>query len=58
MPSRHTLVDWEPWASMRIHKVPVGNYIIFYLVDEDKKSVTIVRIFYSGRDIEHIIKDS
>ena len=58
MPDRYSLVDWEPWASMKTHKVPVGNYIIFYFIEDDAATVTVNRIFYAGRDIEHIIQDS
>ena len=55
-PRRHPTVDWEPWMSMGIYKVPVDNYYVFYRVDEDRLTVTILRIFYAGRDIENIIK--
>ena len=55
-PCRHPAVDWEPWASMGIHKMPVDNYCAFYRVDEDAAAVTILRIFYTGRNIENIIK--
>ena len=58
MPERYSLVEWEPWASMRMHKVPVGNYIVFYFIEDDVSTVTVTRIFYGGRDIEHIIQDS
>ncbi len=54
-PERHTIVEWEPWCSMEMHKVPVDNYIIFYLVDAEKQLVTIIRICYGGRDVEHIV---
>ena len=55
MPTRYPIVEWEPWKSMQMHKVPVDNYIVFYLVDSDKKTVTIVRVFYGGQDIEGTI---
>lgn len=58
MPERYSLVEWEPWASMRMHKVPVGNYMIFYFIEDDVSTVTVTRIFYGGRNIEHIIQDS
>lgn len=57
-PERYTLVDWEPWASMRMHKVPVDSYVIYYLVDNNKRLVTVARIFYAGRDVEHMIQES
>lgn len=56
MPERYASVDWEPWASMGIRKVPVDNYLVFYLVDPTERLVSIVRIIYCGRDTEHIIK--
>ena len=55
MPTRYSLVEWEPWHSMKMHQLPVGSFIVYYLVDDKKKSVKIVRIFYGGRDIEGII---
>ncbi|HEY9575389.1 MAG TPA: type II toxin-antitoxin system RelE/ParE family toxin [Lachnospiraceae bacterium] len=58
LPARHTLVEWEPWASMKMYKVPVDNYMIFYRVDDELSTVSIVRIFYSGRNIEDLIKNT
>lgn len=56
MPRRYSKVDWDPWASMGMHKLPVDNYAIYYLVDDDSLVVTIIRIFYGGRDIKGIIQ--
>lgn len=33
----------------------VGNYIIFYRIDESSKTVYIMRFLYSGQDIEKLI---
>ena len=55
MPMRYPLVEWEPWLSMEIHGVPVDNYTVFYQVDENQMTVTVIRIFYSGRNIENIV---
>lgn len=56
MPARHAVVDWEPWRSMGMHKVPVGRFLIFYTVAPAAKDVTIVRIVYGGRDLENLAK--
>ena len=56
MPERYPIVEWEPWASMRMNKVPVGKYVVFYTVDSDSSVVSIIRIFYGGRNIEGIIQ--
>lgn len=55
MPTRYVLVEWEPWHSMKMHQFPVDNFIVYYLVDEKKKAVTVARVFYRSRDIEEII---
>ena len=58
MPARYALVDWEPWHSMKMHQLPVDNFIVYYLVDDEKRAVTVARIFYGGRDIEGIINSN
>ena len=55
MQVRYALVEWKPWHSMKMHQLPVDNFIVYYLVDDKEMAVTIVRVFYSGRDIEGII---
>ena len=55
-PEGHTIVSWEPWASMEMRFLPVDNFTVYYLVDTHRKAVEIVRIFYSGRDVEHIVQ--
>ncbi|MEY8574652.1 type II toxin-antitoxin system RelE/ParE family toxin [Oscillospiraceae bacterium 21-37] len=56
-PNRHEKVDWEPWASMGMRKMPVDRYIVFYLVDEESHTAIVTRIFYGGRDIEGMIQN-
>lgn len=58
MPSQNPLVDWEPWKSTGMHKVPIDNFVIFYTIDDNIFVVTIIRIVYSGRDISNIISDT
>lgn len=58
MPMRDTLVNWEPWCSKGIRRVSIDNYTVFYQVDENQMTVTVIRIFYSGRNIESIVNDT
>lgn len=55
MPFRYSLVDWEPWKSMGMHKVPVDNFVIYYTVNDDSRTVTVIRIFYGGQDVVNIV---
>ncbi|AIE83156.1 type II toxin-antitoxin system RelE/ParE family toxin [Actinotignum schaalii] len=56
MPARHRLVEWEPGASMGVRRVPVDRYTVFYRIDEKTAVVTIIRIFYSGRNLKDMIE--
>ena len=58
MPMRHRLYDDETWHSQGVRFFPVDNYLVFYLPDETKNTVYIVRIIYSGRDIKKQLSET
>lgn len=49
MPLRNTLVADERLAYKGIRKIIIDNFIVFYIVTEEKNTVTIIRILYSKR---------
>ena len=57
MPMRYRLYEGEPWHSEGLRFFSVDNYLVFYLPDETKKTVSIVRIMYGGRDIRRRLRD-
>ena len=50
MPSRYPLTEEEPWRSNGIRKMSVKNFLIYYLVDEEKKTVSVTAVIYGRRD--------
>lgn len=56
MPGKYSIVNWEPWKSRNVHKVPVDSFVVFYEIDDNGDVVTVLRIFYGGQDIENIVK--
>ena len=52
MPNRYAMYDKEPWKNRGLRFLSVKNYVIFYLPNEETKTVYIIRIMYGGRDIE------
>ena len=56
-PEGHPTVTFEPWNKVGIRKLPVDNYVVFYIVNDDAHIVDIARIFYGGRNIEAIAKE-
>lgn len=52
MPERFCLFEIEPWYSRGLRKMPVDNFIVFYILKTENKTVNIVRVMYGGRDID------
>lgn len=50
MPWRYPLADEEPWRTKGIRKMPVKNFLVYYLIDEEKKTVWITAVIYGRRD--------
>ena len=58
MPMRHRLYEEEPWHRQGLRVLPVDNYLVFYLPDENSATVNIIRIMYGGRDIDKQLNES
>lgn len=58
MPMRCRLCEHNDWKSLGLRFLPVDNYLVFYIPDEEKKLVKIYRIIYGKRDIENQLKEN
>ena len=56
MPQRHALVNDEDLARLGIRFIPVNNYLVFYVIREEKQTVVIQRFLYGKRDWVNILK--
>ncbi len=57
MPNRFPLVEKEPWHSRGLRKLVIENYVIFYYPNAQTSEVIVFHIFYSGRDIDNLLKN-
>lgn len=57
MPDRFCIYDKPKWRERNLHIMPVDNYLVFYIPDHEKSTVTVVRIMYGGRDIERHLNE-
>lgn len=57
-PLRHRLYGEEPWHSQGIRFFPVDNYLVFYLPEESRNIVNIIRIMYGGRDVRRQLRET
>ena len=51
-PERHPRYTKGAWRDGNLHVLPVDNYVLFYFIDSEEETVTIIRIIYGGRQIE------
>lgn len=55
MPFRFREYEYEPWKSRGMHIMPVDNYVVAYIPNEQTGVVTIIRVLYGGSDVkEHL----
>ncbi len=55
-PFMFSLFSDEELEQKRYRNAPVGNYQLFYRVDESAKTVYILRFLYAGRDIASLFR--
>lgn len=58
MPERFRRYDKGKWCEMNLRFMPVDNYLVFYVLDKDTCTVTILRIMYGGRDIDRALDNT
>ena len=58
MPEWNLLYKEEPWHSQGVCFIPVKKYLLFYTVNNETHTVSIVRILYGGMDINHQLEET
>ena len=58
MPERFAVFENSSSGDIQLRKVPVGNYLLLYGINNANHTVTIYRILYGGRDLSGILSDS
>lgn len=56
MPYRFSKFEGEVLTEFEIHKAIVDNYLIIYLVEDNSKTVVILRVVYAGMNIQVMLK--
>ena len=57
MPGRYPLYNNEPLHTRRLHFLPVKNYLVFFTIQNETETVSIVRIMYNGRDLDRQLEE-
>ncbi|MBQ6036039.1 MAG: type II toxin-antitoxin system RelE/ParE family toxin [Lachnospiraceae bacterium] len=56
-PERNALYASGDWEKRNLRIMSVDRYCVFYIPDREKMTVTIIRIIYSGRDIDAQLRE-
>ena len=56
-PTRFPLCKDKILRTWGIRFVPVGKYLLFYVVKEEEKTVYVIRFLYSRRDWQKILRE-
>ena len=57
MPERFRQYEKEPWRSRNLRVMPIDNYIVFYIVDNENQVATVIRIMCGRRNTEKELDD-
>ena len=57
MPNRFPLTEEQPWREKGIRKLNVKGFLVYYLVDEERKTVTVTAVVYGRRDQISALKE-
>lgn len=57
LPLHFPVYEKEPWQSRGLRKISVGNFMVFYLTNEETSAVIVLHVFYAGRNIEKCLDD-
>lgn len=58
-PKRFRLYEREPWRSRGLRRMPVDQFCVFYIPNDEISLVTIIRVMYEGRDADaHLRNDA
>ena len=52
MPERYRTYDKKNWHQRNMRIMPVDNYLVFYVPNQENRTVTVMRIMYGGRYID------
>lgn len=55
MPGKIKPIDEEPWGSQGVRKIIVGNFYIYYWIEEELLTVHIIAVAYRKREQKRVL---
>jgi len=54
-PARYPVIQDEPFKSQGFRLMPVENFVVFYVIDEEVSRVDALRVMYGKRDCQNLL---
>lgn len=55
MPGKFKPIDEESWGSQGVRKIIVGNFYVYYWIEEELLTVHIIAVAYGKRDQKRVL---
>ena len=49
-PFRFALIEDEPWKSNGVRKMAIKGFMVYYVIEEEKKLISVIAVVYGRRD--------
>ena len=56
-PNKIKLTEEEPWHTEGVHQMAVGNYYVYFWINEPETKVIITDVIYAKRDQKDALAD-
>lgn len=57
LPNRYPLTEEEPWHTEGVHRMPVKNFLVYYVVLDEAQRVEVIAVIYGRRDQRQALTD-
>ncbi len=58
MSERYALCGVGRWAERGFRKMPVDNYLVFYIPDNEARTIHVLRVMYGGMDVKRELESN
>lgn len=55
MPNRYAAYKNGKWEERGLRRMPVDNYLVYYIPDEEKQTVEVLRVLYGRMDVDRVL---
>lgn len=55
MPNRYEAYKKGKWEERGLRRMPVDNYLVYYIPDEKEQTIEVIRVLYGRMDVDKVL---